>query len=223
MISWFVKDISQFNIICVNLFICSQEATRKLLSKLCEALSQLAVLNSFMCRHQCAGKNSNNLPPVTLQAYAAGLRCWRQKFLSQLMKLEERIKDQGESSLFTEMHKQLNLKIKVIPWDLKFIFKKCQFYWESNIITYKTIFYECYFYYDLNSTGTELWGFLSWIFLNYNNPLISTCKSPLWLYHYRLNMHSVVARCRTATLVADFSHNTLCALQGPGQVITQFC
>lgn len=100
--------------ICAGLLFYSQEATRKLLSKLCEALSQLAVLNSFMCHHQCAGKNSNNLPPVTLQAYAAGLRCWRQNFISQLMKLEERIKDQGEYRLFTEMNEQLNFEIKII-------------------------------------------------------------------------------------------------------------
>ncbi|KAK3856096.1 hypothetical protein Pcinc_037542 [Petrolisthes cinctipes] len=86
------------------------EATRKLLATLCEALSQLTALNSFMCDHQCAGKDPRTLPSVTLQAYATGLRCWRQRFLSHLLKLEERIKDQESTCTL------LWLEAELQPW-----------------------------------------------------------------------------------------------------------
>lgn len=71
----------------------SQGAAKRLLEELCLPLNQLLEIDTFL--KKCEVPSVDPPFPVTLQAYATGLRLWRHRFQSQLATIEDQIKKQG--------------------------------------------------------------------------------------------------------------------------------
>ncbi|XP_063606655.1 gamma-tubulin complex component 5-like [Penaeus indicus] len=71
-------------------------AAKRLLEELCLPLNQLLEIDAFL--KKCEVPSVDPPLPVTLQAYATGIRLWRHRFQSHLATIEEQIKKQEHNS-----------------------------------------------------------------------------------------------------------------------------
>lgn len=86
---------------CVFSSFLSQGAAKRLLEELCLPLNQLLEIDAFL--KKCEVPSVDPPFPVTLQAYATGIRLWRHRFQSHLATIEDQIKKQGNVTLSVNM------------------------------------------------------------------------------------------------------------------------
>lgn len=79
----------------------SQGAAKRLLEELCLPLNQLLEIDAFL--KKCEVPSVDPPFPVTLQAYATGIRLWRHQFQSHLATIEDQIKKQGNMTFYVIM------------------------------------------------------------------------------------------------------------------------